>query len=386
MSVNCDNADHYLIDQETIIESDRFVGSWMRIKIEPNTNTTGTVNPSIDTPVGTNSSSYTPTVFTATGDFYYYAVITLDGSGCGNVTSELGQVKVVADPTVTITPTTQTICQNTTPENLEVVVTGGEGTSNYQWYKVGTPNDIAVGTNSSSFTPPTNVVGTTNYYCVVTQTGSGCQVNSAVSTVIVVPAPSISTQPLAAQTVCIDGAPTTLTVAYENGTGPANYQWYQVATSGDITVGINSPNYTPPTNVVGTNSYYCIVSFSQGGCTAATSATAVVTVNPLPTISTQPTVLQTICVGGSVPSYSVSYINGTGTPTWGIDDIIGDYLYFPGSSRATTGNYTLTTGDFSVCGWIKYSKNNVNVDDGVFGQWDGGDRHPHQSCNFSGAP
>ena len=245
------------------------------------TNTTGTANPSIDTPVGTNSSSYTPAVFTATGNFYYYAVITLDGSGCGNVTSLLGQVRVVADPTVTITPTTQTICQNTTPANLEVVVTGGEGTSNYQWYKVVTSGDIAVGTNSPSFTPPTNVVGTTNYYCVVTQTGSGCQVTSAISTVIVVPAPSISTEPLATQTVCIDGAPTTLTVAYENGTGPAAYQWYQIGTPNDIAVGTNSPSFIPPTNVVGTNSYYCVVSFSEGGCGSITSNTATININPL---------------------------------------------------------------------------------------------------------
>lgn len=41
----CDNDNiSYDIDQETIIESERLVGSWIRVVLDPNTNTSGTVS------------------------------------------------------------------------------------------------------------------------------------------------------------------------------------------------------------------------------------------------------------------------------------------------------------------------------------------------------
>ncbi|MEI2420311.1 hypothetical protein V6O07_08550, partial [Arthrospira platensis SPKY2] len=47
---------------------------------------------------GATEASYTPSVFTTVGTFYYYAQVTLSGSGCGSATSEVAQVVVVADP------------------------------------------------------------------------------------------------------------------------------------------------------------------------------------------------------------------------------------------------------------------------------------------------
>ena len=112
---------------------------------------------------------------------------------------------------------TQTLCQNSTPTDLTITVSGGIGTFAYQWYS-NTTNSTTGGTlipgaTNATFSPPTATVDTRYYYCVVTQSGVGCNVTSAVSTVIIVSAPTITTQP-ASSSVCENGTPTTLSVAY----------------------------------------------------------------------------------------------------------------------------------------------------------------------------
>ncbi|RZJ34784.1 MAG: T9SS type B sorting domain-containing protein, partial [Flavobacterium sp.] len=290
------------------------------------------------TPVGGDSSSYTPPVFNTPGSYYYYAVISLNGNGCGSTTSAAAEVVVVPDPVVSAQPlATQTQCQNSTATTLTVAATGGTGTLNYQWYSVPTNTNTGgtaiVGANSAGYTPPTPTVGTFYYYCQITQSASGCSVNSAVATLTVVPAPQIITQPQSS-TVCLNGTPTTLSVAYSNGTGTATYQWYDV--SGPI-AGATSATFTPTAAIVGSNDYYCIVAFSEGGCSGITSNTATVVVNPLPIVDLQPLPTQSICVGGSVLPLSVGYSGGVGTAS---------YQWYSNTSNSTTGG-TPVGGDSS---------------------------------------
>ncbi|RZJ33828.1 MAG: PKD domain-containing protein, partial [Flavobacterium sp.] len=47
------------------------------------------------TPVGINSASYTPPVFAAPGSYYYYVQVSLNGNGCGSVSSNTAEVVVV---------------------------------------------------------------------------------------------------------------------------------------------------------------------------------------------------------------------------------------------------------------------------------------------------
>ncbi|MDI1315791.1 PKD domain-containing protein [Flavobacterium sp.] len=289
------------------------------------------------TSVGTNSSSYTPPVFNTAGTFYYYAVVSLSGNGCGTVSSNSSEIIVVADPTLTIQPlTTQTVCQNSAATALTVVASGGVGSYTYQWYtnpNSTTPSGTLIsGATNASYSPPTNIVGTQYYYCIITQTDLGCSVTSAIATVIVVNAPQIITQPQSAS-IC-EGAPQTpLNVAYNNGTGTASYQWYD---STGLISGATSASYTP-TNTVTTN-YYCIITFSSGGCTSITSATATVTINTLPTIALQPTPTQSICIGGVIPILTVSYIGGVGTPT---------YQWYSNTTSTTSGGTSVGTNSSS---------------------------------------
>jgi len=89
-------------------------------------------------------------------------------------------------PSISSHPSTniQLIGINGTATALSVTASAGSGTiSNYQWYSnviADTIGGTIVGTNSASYTPLTNTVGTLYYYCIVSNS-SGCSTISNVS-------------------------------------------------------------------------------------------------------------------------------------------------------------------------------------------------------------
>ena len=246
-----------------------------------NNNTNGTLIS------GATFSNYTPPTYTSSDDYYYYAKVTLSGLDCGIVVSNTALVHVVADPTVSITPNSQIICHGTIPTDLVVTPSGGIGTYSYQWYNSQTNTAIA-GATSASYTPSSSSIGIQSYYCVITQTGLACSVTSPVVSVQVVDLPSVSTQPLTSQAICINNTPSTLTVAFVNGTGTPTYQWYSNTVNsyigGTAITGETSLNYIPITSVEGTLYYYCIATFANGGCGGISTNFAKVIVNRLPTL------------------------------------------------------------------------------------------------------
>jgi gliding motility-associated-like protein len=131
-------------------------------------------------------------------------------------------------------------------------------------------------------------VGTTYYYCVITQDVSGCEVVSNTSEVIITTAPDFTQQPIS-NTLCLGDPTPDLNVAYVNGAGTATYQWY-VNTVNNNTTGtqINAATtntYTPDVTSAGTLYYYCIIQFASGGCSEIVSTIAQITVNETPNIS-----------------------------------------------------------------------------------------------------
>jgi gliding motility-associated-like protein len=60
-----------------------------------------------------------------------------------------------------------------------------------------------------------------------------------------------------------------------------------------------------------------VVSLPSGTCSGITSNTAGITVNAVPVPSAQPTLSQSICIGGTIPTpLTISYSGGTGTPAY----------------------------------------------------------------------
>ena len=160
------------------------------------------------------------------------------------------------------------------------------------------------------------------YYCVVTQSVLNCDATSTIASITITPAPTFSTQPIGYQKLCVGGT-AALSVSYSGGSNPANYQWYNNNTNSTIggtpIVGANSNAYIPPTNIAGTTYYYCLITFSNGGCTSIISNPAQVDVLIDPIINTQPLFSQTICEGTTIGQPLVfSYSGGTGATsiTW----------------------------------------------------------------------
>ena len=278
-----------------------------------NTNTGGTVI------AGATTSTYTPPVFTSTGTFYYYVEVSYVASGCAGLTSAVSEVIVVDDPTLTLQPLVfQSVCQNTTVQNLEVTLVDGLGTASYQWY-VNTVNNSTTGTaiagaTSAIFTPPSTAVGTLYYYCIVTQDVSGCEVTSDISEVEVNAGAQFNTQPISDE-LCLGENTSSLSVSYTNGAGTPVYQWYENTiddnTSGTAITGATSDTYNPDVSSVGTTYYYVTITFNTGGCSEIISNTAEIIVNATPNVSGTAIL---ICSGNTF-EYIPDETNGDVVPT-----------------------------------------------------------------------
>ena len=216
-----------------------------------------------------------------------------NGDGCDLVTSDVFSVEVVADPVIDSQPiSVQEICQNTTPQELTVSVSGGILSSlyNYQWYFNTTDTNsggtLINGATNNTYTPDNTTIGTLYYYVVVTQPESGCLVISDPSEVIITQGPSIVTQPISSE-VCLEGVATLLSVDTQNGVGNPTYQWYfntdDDNTTGTPITGATASTYDPPTDTIGILYYYVVISF-DGGCDDLVSETAAVSVNEIPMV------------------------------------------------------------------------------------------------------
>ncbi len=269
---------------------------------------------------GATNSDYTPPIFTAAGNYYYYVVLSFAGSGCDDIVSDVSEIIVVALPVIDVQPlATQSLCQNTASQILEVQASGGLGAFSYQWFS-NTTNSTTGGTaiageTNATYTPPSTTVGTLYYYCVISQAASeSCTVTSNSAEVIVNAAPLIDSQPQS-QDLCLGDAVNTLTVSYINGVGTPTYQWYSNTvdntTSGTSITGETTDSYTPDVSAVGTTYYYCIITFTSGGCPEVTSVTAEIIVNETPSISN---FTETLCSGTNF-TITPDNTNGDTVPT-----------------------------------------------------------------------
>ena len=143
------------------------------------------------TAVGTNSTSYPPTVSTASaGTYYYYVVVTNTNSSANNpiatTTSSVVIIRIIDPPANAQTPVISAQPQNKTVgvngAMTAFTVTATEptdgGTLSYQWYSTtaasgGTPTLINGATNAS-YTPTVSTAstGTYYYYVIVTNTNT----------------------------------------------------------------------------------------------------------------------------------------------------------------------------------------------------------------------
>lgn len=294
---------------------------------------------------GATNATYAPPAFTTSGTYYFYVEVSASGSGCSPVASNVSEVIVVDDPTITTQPlTTQTLCQSTVPQDLEVIANGGIGSGySYQWYSnttnSNTSGTLIPGATNSMYTPPTGTVGTTYYYVIVIENEPGCSVTSQASEVNINPAPSFTSQPTS-ETICFGNSFNTLNISFSNGVGTPTYQWYSNtvndSTSGNPIAGETSNSFTPPSGTVGTVYYYAIITFTSGGCTEIISQVAELRVNETPNISNKSAI---ICSGNTftiTPNSSGGDIAPVGTTYTWTNPVINPVGTINGASQENT--------------------------------------------------
>ena len=279
--------------------------------------------------IGAENASFTPDSFSNSGNFYYYAVVSVDGSACTySITSDVYRIEVLSDLIVDRQPTPiQELCLGSLPTDLKVEVAGGSSSPYaYQWF-VNDMNSTTGGRpleNEKNDTySPTSDTGTFYYYVTISQIESGCSITSDVSLVKINPVPEAKM--IGSDTVdeCLNKPSSPLAVEYTDGIGTPTYEWFSNTldsnSGGSLIPDQTSKYYTPPTTALGTTYYYAEVSFSSGGCSKIVSNTAAVSVNQIPIINSD-----SINVYNKIPfTYNPASISGNTVPdgtqyTWSL--------------------------------------------------------------------
>lgn len=215
----------------------------------------------------------------------------------GTCTPESASGTVTVTPAPTVAVNNLTICSG---ETTTLIATPDQSGGTYSWSNGATSSSISV-----------NPTSTTSY--TVSYSLGSCTPATAIGTVTVNPAPTITITPI---TIC-SGETTTLTATPDQLGG--TYLWSTGGTNSSISV-----NPTITTNYS--------VTYSLGACTPATN-TGTITVNPAPTVTITPI---TICSGE------------TNTLTATPDQLGGTFSWATGESTATISVNPTTTTTYSL--------------------------------------
>ncbi len=289
---------------------------------------------------GATSSSYTKAGITVAMNGYTYQVI-VTGACAPPVTSSVATLTVDAPPTITTQPVSATVCEGANA-TFTTVATGASVT--YQWQEnTGSGFVNIAGATSASYTKTATTAAMSGYTYQVIVTGA-CSppATSNVATLTVNTPPAITTQP-AAVTLC-DGANATFTVV-ATGTG-LTYQWQENTGSGFVNIaGATSASYTKAATTAAMNNYQYQVIITGTCSPAITSSAAILTVNSIPFILTQPSSVTT-CVGTNA-IFNVMATGSGLTYQWQENTGSG-FVNIPGASSS---NYTKTAVTLAMSGY-----------------------------------
>ena len=249
-----------------------------------------------------NGSNSNPITVNQSGT---YSVIVTNNFGCES--SDTTHVTLAPAPQITSQNLNyQELCSGSNINPLSINTSGGVNL-NYQWYINNNNNNSGgtpiTGAINPSYLPTNLNIGTHYFYCIVSDTNTGCNdISSSVATLKINEPLTIDIQPNVSQTTCENGLINPIGCSV-NGGGTITYQWYTNtinSNSGGAAIsGANTAYYTPSTQTIGTNYYFCEIITSGAGCNSVKTNTAEINIiNPI-NINTQPIAHQQICLGDS---------------------------------------------------------------------------------------
>jgi hypothetical protein len=270
---------------------------------------------------------------------------TIVNSCSGTLNSTNATLTVNSLPTITSQPSDVTIC-GSGPATFSVTATGTNIT--YQWKKGGVNltngGNISGATSASLSIALASAADVGAYTCFVSGICAPA-ITSNVANLAVGSLAIITTQP--ASTAACAGTTTTFNIVV-SGTG-ISYQWKKdgvVLVNGSNVTGATTPTLNLATvSTTDAASYTCVTGNACSGF--LTSASAVLTINTQPIITTQPTD-KSICVGASA-NFSVVATGAGITYQWKKDGVIlSDGGAIAGSQTATLSLSTTTSSDAGV--------------------------------------
>ena len=256
-------------------------------------------------------------------------------------TSIVMTVNPVLVPTISISAAPgNTICSGTNVTFTANITNGGSAPT-YQWHVNGTN----VGTNSSTFSSSTLNNGDV-ITCTLTSNALCASPASVTSTTIVMTVtptvvPTINIVAAPGNTICA-GTNVTFTANITNGGSAPTYQWHVNGTN----VGTNSNTYS--SSALNNGDIITCTLTSNAPCAtpaSVTSASIIMTVNPVVTPTINITTLNnTICSGTNV-TFTANITNGGSAPTyqWQVN---GANV---GSNSSTYSSSTLNNSDVITC-------------------------------------
>ncbi|MEM7107033.1 MAG: hypothetical protein AAF519_02320, partial [Bacteroidota bacterium] len=285
-----------------------------------------------------SASNISNPIFTSSGPqaTTTYTLTVTDGNGCmASSTLDLTVTGLPAAPSVT--NQVQMVCEG---DVVNAPVASGSG-GTFTWYSdVGLTTTIFTGASPSlgdiGFSSAS--AGVTTVY--VTETLSGCEGLAAVVSLTInsLPSPTIS----GANDVC-DGDSG---IVYMTEGGQSNYVW-TVSSGGTVTSGGGTSDNTITITWSGAGARTVEVNYTNtSGCDASAATIYNVTVNALPTITSQP-MSQSVCEGNST-SFSVVATGTSLNYQWQVDNGGGFTNVTNGGfySGATTSTLSISDATF----------------------------------------
>jgi gliding motility-associated-like protein len=286
-----------------------------------------------------NSGSSIAQTLSTTGATPGTATYTITPSANGCIGTPLNvTITVNPIPTVSATPTTQTICSGAA---TSILLNGSVTGTTFAWTVSQTAASGASAGSGTSIAQTLNATtastGTVVY--TITPTANGCSGTPVTATITINPIPVATATP-STQTIC-SGAATAINLT-SNVTG-STFNWTVVQTGVTGASTGSGSSITQTLSNAGTTSGTAVYTItpSANGCTG-TPITATVTVNPIPVVTATPS-SQTICSGtatGIVLSSSVA----SSSYSWTVSQT--------GATGATANNGSSITQTLTATGTV----------------------------------